>query len=163
MENSVQRICLTVALLGALAATSLRAQQLLPSAASLEGKLRAATRLKCTFTLVASGAWNDGTPQGEVKPASLAMEFVGINADEGTSRMIDRFGTFDVIVKLTSGGLHFIQALRDGALYATSVFAKESNPGMFKAVHSRHEYTDIAVPGFTAQPEQYYGECGVVP
>jgi hypothetical protein len=27
------------------------------------------------------------------------------------------------------------------------------------AVHTRHEYTDISLPGFTSRPEMYIGDC----
>jgi len=28
-------------------------------------------------------------------------------------------------------------------------------------VHTRHEYTEVRLPGFTSRPEQYYGECEI--
>jgi hypothetical protein len=64
-------------------------------------------------------------------------------------------------VRLSQGTIHFVQAFRDGPLYVTTIFAKESRDGKLKAVHTRHEYTDVSLPGFTSKPEQYYGECGV--
>jgi hypothetical protein len=30
-----------------------------------------------------------------------------------------------------------------------------------QAVHTRHENTLIALPGFTSKPEQYYGHCEI--
>ena len=54
-----------------------------------------------------------------------------------------------------------MQSFRDGPLYITTVFNKESRAGKLKAVHTRHEYADVALPGFTSSPEQYYGECEV--
>jgi hypothetical protein len=47
----------------------------------------------------------------------------------------------------------------EGVLRITTVFDKQNSPGKFKAVHARHEYTDVSLPGFTSRPEQYYGEC----
>lgn len=129
------------------------------SQAALQDKLGAAKSLKCTFPLVATGTWKDFAPQGDVKPSTLVVNFVGINTDEGTARMTSSFGTYDMIAQFVGGSLHFIQALRAGALYTTSVFPKENHPGTFKAVHSRHEYVEISLPGFTSRPEQYYGEC----
>jgi hypothetical protein len=41
------------------------------------------------------------------------------------------------------------------------VFDKENTPGKYKAVHTRHEYTEVSLPGFTSRPEQYYGECEI--
>ena len=131
---------------------------------ALQEKLTAAKGLKCVFQLEATATWTKGgAPQGEVKPVTLNITFVGINTDESTARMLSSFGTYDMVVREMAGNLHFIQPLRSGALYATTVFAKESQPGKFKAVHSRHEFVEIQLPGFTSRPEQYYGECEVVP
>ena len=56
-----------------------------------------------------------------------------------------------------------MQSFRSGPLYTTTVFDKETSGGKFKAVHSRHEYFTIPVPGATSSPEQYYGECEIRP
>ena len=53
------------------------------------------------------------------------------------------------------------QSFRDGPVYTTTVFQKETTGGKLKAVHSRHELFDFALPGFTSSPEQYYGECEI--
>jgi hypothetical protein len=39
------------------------------------------------------------------------------------------------------------------------VFDKETRAGRLQAVHTRHEYTAVSLPGFTSRPEQYYGDC----
>jgi hypothetical protein len=132
---------------------------------ALEEKLAAAKRLKCTFPLEATMTWKDGNPEGELKPATLTLQFQDINTDESSARMLGPFGILDMIVRSVGGSLHFIQTLQAGALYTTTVFPKESRPGtgVLKAVHSRHEYTEVILPGFTSRPEQYYGECEVVP
>ena len=65
----------------------------------------------------------------------------------------------DIALKVSGGYMHFMQSFRTGPLYTTTVFEKETSPGKFKAVHSRHEYFTIPVPGATSSPEQYYGEC----
>jgi hypothetical protein len=65
--------------------------------------------------------------------------------------------TSEITVKQTGGYLHFMQTFKGGALYTTTVFDTPAGP--FKAVHSRHEYFTVPVPGATSSPEQYYGEC----
>jgi hypothetical protein len=126
-----------------------------------QGKLAAAKSIRCTFPILATGSWKDGKPEGAVKPANLVLEFESINTDEGSAQLNGGYGTYDIIVRLAGAHLHFIQAYRDGPLYSTTVFDKESSNGKLKAVHSRHEYYDTALPGFTSSPEQYYGECEV--
>ena len=60
----------------------------------------------------------------------------------------------DVTVRLAEGYLHLMQAFRTGPLYTTTVFDVGANGGKFKAVHSRHEYFTVPVPGATSSPEQ---------
>ena len=126
------------------------------------GKLGAARSLKCTFPLITNGIWTDGQPEAAVKPASLVVEFESVNTDEGSAQLKGGFGTYDIVVRLSSGYLHFIQAFRDGPLYTTTVFEKQSSGEKLKAVHSRHEITDRALTGYTSSPEQYYGECEIL-
>lgn len=129
-----------------------------------QGKLADAKSLRCTFQMSASGTWaKSGPPQAAVKPATLVLLFENIDTDEGTARL--RFGSVgnDVVAKLSGGYLHFMQSFRSGPLYTTTVFDKQTSAGKFKAVHSRHEYFTIPVPGATSNPEQYYGECEVRP
>jgi hypothetical protein len=42
------------------------------------------------------------------------------------------------------------------------VLDKKTASGKLKAMHSRHEVTDFALPGFTSSPEQYIGECEIL-
>jgi hypothetical protein len=42
------------------------------------------------------------------------------------------------------------------------VIEKKTAGGKWKAMHSRHEFTDFALVGFTSSPEQYYGECEIL-
>jgi len=128
---------------------------------SARDKLAAAKTVKCNFSVFATGSWKDGEAQGELKTAKLVVQFTEINTDEGTARMVSGFGNYDIIVRLSEGALHFIQAFRAGPLYTTTIFDKESRDGKLKAVHTRHEYADVSLPGFTSRPEQYYGECEV--
>ncbi len=50
-----------------------------------------------------------------------------------------------------------------GPLYTTTVLAKETRDGRLMAIQTRHEYTDISLPGFTSRPEMYLGDCAVTP
>lgn len=124
-------------------------------------RLATATSLNCVFKIVALANWVNGETKGEVKAAGLTVGFSDVNTEESSARAIGRFGLADIIVKLSVGSLHFVQSFREGPVYITSVFASESTPGKLKAVHTRHEYTDVSLPGFTSRPETYYGECEV--
>jgi hypothetical protein len=48
-----------------------------------------------------------------------------------------------------------------GAVYVTTIFNSETKNGRLLAVHTRHEYTPVQLPGLTSRPEQYYGDCQV--
>ena len=65
-----------------------------------------------------------------------------------------------VIARLAAGSLHFIAMDGAGPVYLTSVF-DDGRGGPLKAVHSRHAFFDVSLPGFTSTPEQYYGECHI--
>src|SRR5215831_6664294 len=136
----------------------------LVSSAAAQGKTASAKSLRCTFQLNATGTWNkQGTAEAAVKPTTttLVLVFESINADDGTGELKNGTTGTEVIVRLTAGYLHFIQAFRTGALYTTTVFDKETTGGKLKAVHSRHEYFTVPLAGSTSSPEQYYGECEV--
>ena len=128
-----------------------------------QARLANAKNLKCVFSLMATGTWKNGEPQAETKPTKLSLGFDAINVEEGTARVIGMFGPSDIIVRLSLGTLHFVQSFREGPVYITTIFPKETRNGNLQAVHTRHEYTDVSLPGFTSQPEQYYGECTVEP
>jgi hypothetical protein len=138
--------------------------QLPLSAQDVKGKLGGAKSLKCTFSLVAAGGWSkEAETKADVKPAKLVLQFQEINTDEGTARLEGSVGgTYDIIVRYAGGYLHFIQSFLDGPLYTTTVLEKPTTGGKLKAMHSRHEFTDFALPGFTSSPEQYYGECEIL-
>jgi hypothetical protein len=133
------------------------------SSASAQGKTATAKSLRCTFQLNATGTWNkQGTAEAVVKPVeTLVLRFESINADDGTAELKNGTVGTEVIVRLAAGYLHFIQQLRTGPLYTTTVFDKETSGGKLKAVHSRHEFFSVPLPGSTSSPEQYYGECEV--
>jgi len=128
-------------------------------AAGQDSKLASVKTLQCTFPLIANGTWKNGKAEAIVKPATLTMKFVSINTDEGSAQLDGGSGTYDIIVRYASGYLNFIQSFRDGPMYTTTVFQKETTGGKLKAVHSRHEL--FPLPGFTSSPEQYYGECEI--
>ena len=130
-------------------------------AAGQDSKLASVKTLQCTFPLIANGTWKNGKAEAVVKPATLTMKFVSINTDEGSAQLDGGSGTYDIIVRYASGYLNFIQSFRDGPMYTTTVFQKETTGGKLKAVHSRHELFDFPLPGFTSSPEQYYGECEI--
>jgi len=130
---------------------------------SSRSRLAAAKRINCTFSMLATTMWKDGDTLPEVKPANLAFSFDSINSDEGTARAIGPFGASDIVVRLSGTTLTFLQMFNEGPLYVTTVFSVQGRSGKQKAVHSRHEYTEVSLPGFTSRPEQYYGECEIVP
>jgi hypothetical protein len=124
-------------------------------------RLAAAKSLACTFTLVATGTWDKGAPRAEVKPAKLAIGYEAIDVEDGTAKAIEGSGTLDIIAKLSLWNLHLLWIGSEGAVYLTTVFDRETSGGKLRAVHTRHEYTDISLPGYTSRPEQYYGECEI--
>jgi hypothetical protein len=126
-------------------------------------RLAGAKSIDCRFTAQAVATWKNGVPQIDVKPSTLSLRFESINTDDGTARVVGMFGPSDIIVRLSEDTLHLIQSFREGPLYATTVFPKETQPGRFQAVHTRHEWTAVALPGYTSSPEQYYGDCQVTP
>ena len=118
--------------------------------------------LQCTFPVQATGTWVDGAPKAEVKPAKLTVGFDAIDVGGGTADTVGQFGPLHITVRLTGSTLHFLHMDSGGALYLTTVFAPAKGQltgGKLRAVHTRHEYTEVSLPGFTSRPEQYYGEC----
>lgn len=133
----------------------------LPGAA--QSPLATATHIQCRFSLMALGTLpDDAPPKVDVKDASLQLEFLDVNTDEGSARLASGYGTYDIIVRYAEGYLHFIQSFRNGPLHITTILEEETADGRLKAMHSRHEYTDFALPGFTSSPEQYYGACEIL-
>ena len=130
-----------------------------------QSRLETVTSVRCEFPINAVGAWIDGEPQAEIKKLTrqLVLQFDSINVEDGTASAVGALvGAVDpthIIVQQSGTNLHFVQILRSGPLYTTTIFDRESRDGKNMAVHTRHEYTDISVPGFTSKPEQYYGDC----
>lgn len=119
--------------------------------------------LHCTFPVYATGTWTDGQPEAEVRDTDLSFRFEGIDTDEGVADAVGLFGPSYIVTRLAGESLHFMQVGSAGPLYVTSVFGQPDADGALLAVHTRHEYTPVSVPGFTSRPEQYYGECRVDP
>lgn len=126
--------------------------------------LRTLKKLRCTFSTYATATWVDGAPKPEVKAGKLSVGFDSIDVNDGTADTIGPFGPLHITVRVTGTTAHFMQMDTSGALYLTTVFApgRDRLPnGKLRAVHTRHEYTEVSLPGFTSRPEQYYGECEV--
>ena len=127
--------------------------------------LSGVTALKCTFTLMSSATWNKGVPSAEVTPAKLSIQFDQIDTQDGTANVVDvsaaSAGAPHITVRLLGDSLHFLAMNISGSVYLTTVFAdRESRAGAaFKAVHTRHEFTEVRLTGWTSRPEQYYGQC----
>ena len=122
-------------------------------------RFAAVKKVTCDFPLYARGGWKDGAPEAEVKPTTLSLKFEDVDTDDGTARAVGSFGASDILVRPTATALHFVQSFRDGPLYITTVIARQARNGRWLAVHTRHEYAEIDLPGFTSKPEQYYGTC----
>jgi len=128
----------------------------------LQQRLAKATSLECTFSVVAKGNWKSGTATADVTPAMVAVGFKNINVDEGTADLEGKLGGSSlVVVRYSNDYLHLMQSQGDGPLYTTTVFAREAKEGRLMAVHTRHEYTLVSLPGFTSRPEMYLGDCAV--
>jgi hypothetical protein len=132
------------------------------SAQTPRSKTAAATSLKCTFAVRATGDWLGEKAQGEITSAKLAIAFDAIDTDDGTAEATGTGGPRHIVVRLSAGNLHFLQVGSDGPVYVTTVFNQPTAAGHLKAVHTRHEYTRVSLPGFTSRPEQYYGDCEVL-
>jgi hypothetical protein len=125
-------------------------------------------RLKCGFTLLATGTWDKDVPSAQVAPAKLSMQFDSIDSQDGTANVVEvtasSAGAPHITVRLLGDNLHFMAMNSSGSVYLTTVFSdKESrSSGKFKAVHTRHEFTQVRLAGWTSRPEQYYGQCEAV-
>jgi hypothetical protein len=127
-------------------------------------------RLKCSFTLMSAGTWNKGVPSAEVTKATLSMQFEEIDVQGGTANMVDvsaaAAGAPHITVRQLGDSLHFLAMNTSGSVYLTTVFADRESRAAggknLKAVHTRHEFTEVRLTGWTSRPEQYYGDCEAV-
>jgi hypothetical protein len=124
-------------------------------------RLASATSLECRFSTMAAGSWDKGVPKTEVLAKELKLTFARVNIDEGTADANSQFGDFYVVVRFSNGYLHLMQMFSSGPLYTTTVMAQETVDGRMMAIHTRHEYAPATVPGFTARPESYFGDCAI--
>ena len=127
----------------------------------LQEQLQSANRVECQFTEVASGDWVEDETQFSTETVEFSATFFDIDIESGTAEAEGRFGASYIIVRYVEGYLHFMQLLNSGPLYLTTVLAQPSGDGRLKAVHARHEYTQVRLPGFTSRPEMYLGDCAV--
>jgi hypothetical protein len=129
-----------------------------------QSPLATAAHLKCVFQTASAGSW---TPSGEgvskVKRTSLTLEYTDIDTNTGTAESVGLANSrLFINARFIYGNLHLLAMSDSGPLYVTTVFSKQSRPGWYRAVHTRPEYTDVAVLGYTSQPEQYIGECQIL-
>ena len=132
------------------------------TALAQQSRLAAVNSLRCTFVLNATGSWKTATtPDAVVAPAKLVLMFEDIKPDEGTAQQRTGSARTELVARLAGRYLHLMQSFRTGPLYTTTVFEADTAGGPFKAVHSRHEYFVVPLPGATSSPEQDYGTCEV--
>lgn len=131
--------------------------------AAAQGRLADTTSLDCTFRVFATGTWTNAEAEASLGASTLSMQFESIDTDGGTADVVGPYGASNIVVRQTGDYLHLLQIFLVGPLYSTTVIDRETIDGKLMAVHTRHEYTDTSLPGFTSRPEQYYGECEVEP
>ena len=131
--------------------------------ASAQDRLLNATGLDCAFSTISTGGWADSEAGAEVAPSTLSLRFEEIDTDGASAEIVGPYGASQIIVRQTGDYLHLVQMFTVGPLYSTTVIDRETKDGRFMAVHTRHEYTDTQLIGFTSRPEQYYGDCAVEP
>ena len=120
--------------------------------------------LKCRFTIYASGAWAKTTqePSAQVRqPETLTLEIDEIDTDSGSGRVTGTAGPADVTALLTISSLHFMERSVTGTLNITTVFSGDPGAKTFRAVHTRHDYLPLSLPGYASEPSvsQHYGIC----
>lgn len=114
--------------------------------------------LTCVFPVSAVGSWKDGAAKADLRTGpELSLTIEEIDADGGTARL----GTTHLTAVLTQNSVHFMERTMAGSLTMLTVLTERSPAGTFRAVRSRHDYLQMAIPGFVAQPNvsQHYGEC----
>lgn len=130
--------------------------------------LQDAKNVACEFRFMSTGNWGrDNAPIGEAKAATLTLGFTNVNTDDGSAEVAGTTAAsgntaeLPIITRWAGGYLHFMQVGSSGFLYTTTVFDQPGRTGRLKAVHSRHEWNLVALPGYTSRPEQYWGDCEV--
>ncbi|HUE86318.1 MAG TPA: hypothetical protein VMO26_09595 [Vicinamibacterales bacterium] len=120
-----------------------------------------AKAIRCSFSVLATGTWKDGIAEAATKPANVSVAFSSIDTEDGTADAVDDTRKSHITVRVLGNYMNFMQVDAYGALYVTTVFNTETKGGRLLAVHTRHEYTPVQLPGLTSRPEQYYGDCDV--
>ena len=118
--------------------------------------------LKCRFPVYSVASWKSGEPKAEVKQAQqFSIDIDEIDADGGVARVTGTAGPTHVTALLTISSMHFMERTVTGTLTITTVFASETSPRKYRAVHSRHDYLPMSLPGYVSEPSvsQNYGEC----
>ena len=131
------------------------------SVAAAQDPLAGVTSVSCTFSVIATGTWTDGEAEASLDASTLSLRFESIDTEGATAEIVGRYGPSHIITRLAGDYLHFVQMFTAGPLYTTTIINRETRDGTFMAVHTRHEFTDVSLVGFTSRPEQYYGECEV--
>jgi len=114
--------------------------------------------LKCSFPVSATGSWQNWQAKAEITPGpDLALQIDEIDIEGGTARV----GDSHVTALMTQNSLHFMERTMAGSLTVITVLSQKSPKGTLRAVRSRHDYLQMAIPGFVAEPNvsQHYGEC----
>jgi len=121
--------------------------------------------LKCVFPVYASGSWKNGVPLAQAKNGQLSIQIESIDVADGSARFVGTGESAHINVQLSGWSLHFLETGNTGSVNITTVFSQEARDKKMKAVHSRHDYLQMSLPGFVSEPtvSQYYGECEVVP
>jgi hypothetical protein len=128
----------------------------------LQQRLAKTTVLNCSFSSKSTGTWAEAGPTADIAGAQIKVAFKNVNVDEGTADAESAFGKSYIVVRYSGDYLHLVQMHLSGPLYTTTVLARPGKDGRLLAVHTRHEYTDVRLPGFTSRPEMYLGECEVL-
>ena len=117
--------------------------------------------LKCSFTIFSTVKWKSGAPEPEIKQAQLSLDIDEIDTDSGTARVTGTSGPVHVTALLTVSSLHFMERSVTGTLNLTTVFVGEAGAQKLRAVHARHDYLPMSIPGFVSEPtvSQNYGTC----
>lgn len=123
--------------------------------------------LKCRFSVYASGTWAKQTqePSGQVRqPETLTLDIDEIDTDSGSGRVTGTAGPAEVTALLTLSSLHFMERSVTGTLNITTVFSGAEGAKTFRAVHTRHDYLPLSLPGYVSDPSvsQHYGICETV-
>ena len=119
--------------------------------------------LKCVFEAYATGTWKNGEPQAQAKTGQLSIQIESIDVQDGSARFVGVGESAHIVVQLSGWSLHFLETGNTGSLNVTTVFSQKSRGAKLRAVHSRHDYLEMSMPGFVSEPtvSQYYGECEV--